>query len=91
MKKYMFVILPFLINPAMAMTEVKTPDITCDGDRVVWGNHLTHVYHYEGAKWYGNTADGEFMCEKDAKKEGMRAPHWDKPATKESQNPSDEN
>ncbi len=46
--------------------------ITCPGDRVVWVNLPTHIYHLQGERWYGRTKDGQFECEKSAKAEGDR-------------------
>jgi len=37
---------------------------------MVWVNTETKVYHKEGDRWYGKTAKGEFMTEKDAIKFG---------------------
>jgi hypothetical protein len=48
------------------------PGITCPGDRVVWVNTNSGIYHLEGERWFGRTAAGKFMCEKDAQKEGDR-------------------
>jgi hypothetical protein len=35
-------------------------------------NADTKVYHKEGSQWYGNTAEGKWMTEADAKKSGNR-------------------
>jgi len=45
----------------------------CPHDVVVWLNTRTGIWHYKGAKYYANTLNGAFVCEKEAKKEGMRA------------------
>lgn len=45
----------------------------CPKDTVVWVNLSTGVYHYPGQRWYGNTKNGAFMCEKEAKAVGDRA------------------
>ncbi len=39
----------------------------------VWVNLNTGVYHYPGERWYGNTANGQYMSEDAAKKAGYRA------------------
>jgi hypothetical protein len=40
---------------------------------VVWVNLPTGVYHYAGERWYGNTKNGAYMCEREAKAVGDRA------------------
>jgi hypothetical protein len=46
--------------------------ISCPGDRVVWVNTNSGVYHLEGERWFGRTAAGQYECEKAAKAEGDR-------------------
>ncbi|HKB92126.1 MAG TPA: hypothetical protein VKC60_16535 [Opitutaceae bacterium] len=41
-------------------------------NRQVWVNTATGVYHYPGTRWYGNTKQGKFMSEKDARAQGYR-------------------
>jgi hypothetical protein len=45
----------------------------CPSDNVVWVNTITHVYHFAGTRKYGNTKQGAYMCEADAKAAGDRA------------------
>jgi hypothetical protein len=40
--------------------------------RQVWVNTATGVYHYPGTRWYGNTKQGKFMSEVDARAQGYR-------------------
>jgi hypothetical protein len=49
-----------------------TYGISCPGDRVVWVNTNSGVYHLEGERWFGRTATGEYECERAAKAEGDR-------------------
>ena len=51
------------------------PGMTCPGDKIVWVNMRSHVYHFEGERYFGNTARGKFMCEHDADKAGDRPTH----------------
>ena len=49
----------------------------CPADTVVWVNSLSHVYHYNvvsshGRRYYGNTAEGAYMCDADARAAGDR-------------------
>jgi hypothetical protein len=45
----------------------------CPTDTVVWVNTKSHVYHFAGTHDYGNTKQGTYMCEADAKGAGSRA------------------
>lgn len=66
---------PLAWTPALARHKqyaVTSPGITCSGDRVVWVNLPTHIYHLEGERWFGRTKTGQFECEKAAKAEGDR-------------------
>ena len=40
--------------------------------RQVWVNTATGFYHYPGTRWYGNTKQGKFMSEVDARAQGYR-------------------
>ncbi|MCB8878283.1 hypothetical protein [Acidisoma silvae] len=70
-----FIALVTLATPALAHKSYPpvTPDISCPGDRVVWVNTNSGVYHYEGERWFGRTKSGQFECEKQAKAEGDHA------------------
>lgn len=39
----------------------------------VWVNTRSGIYHYPGARWYGNTKQGEYMSESQAIAQGHRA------------------
>jgi hypothetical protein len=43
------------------------------GDKLVWVNTLSGIYHYQGERYFGSTQQGKFVCEKDALREGDRA------------------
>lgn len=45
----------------------------CLNDTVVWANLNSKIYHFGGARDYGNTKEGAYMCERDARGQGMRA------------------
>ncbi len=44
----------------------------CPADTVVWLNIPTHIYHFKGMRWYGNTKSGAYVCRKEADAEGDR-------------------
>jgi len=46
--------------------------IQCPTDTVVWLNTRTGVYHFVGERWYGNTEEGAYVCEKQADAAGDR-------------------
>lgn len=41
-------------------------------DEVVWLNTKTGIWHTQGARWYGNTKQGEYVCKKEAAATGNR-------------------
>jgi len=44
----------------------------CPKDVVVWLNLPTGVYHLKGARWYGATKSGAYVCKAEADKAGDR-------------------
>ena len=45
----------------------------CPADTVVWMNLKSKVYHFAGAKNYGTTKEGAYMCERRRSAQGDRA------------------
>lgn len=62
---------------AIAQTPNHTPTagMTCRGDKVVWVNTRSHIYHFKCERYFGSTKEGKFICERDADKEGDRPTH----------------
>ena len=82
MRKSIFAILCLLIlnvgfpATSLALEQFNTEQAaqnSCPGDKVVWLNLPTGVYHYRHQRWYGATKNGAYVCEKDAIKSGKRA------------------
>ncbi len=46
----------------------------CPADVVVWVNTATGIYHLKGMRWYGNTQNGAYVCQKEAHQAGYRSP-----------------
>ena len=44
----------------------------CPADTVIWLNLPTMIWHYKGQRWYANTKNGAFACEKEATANGAR-------------------
>lgn len=59
---------------AIAQAPRHTPPhgMTCPGDALVWVNARSHIYHFQGERYFGSTELGKFMCERDARREGDR-------------------
>jgi hypothetical protein len=49
--------------------------MSCPGDKVVWVNTKSGIYHFKGERWFGNTQQGKYMCEHAADAEGDRPTH----------------
>jgi hypothetical protein len=45
----------------------------CPTDTVVWVNLSSKIYHFSGTRYYGNTENGAYMCERDSVAAGGRA------------------
>jgi hypothetical protein len=79
LKLFRFCGLAFLIGAltatgTMAQTPLHQPPagMTCPGDKLVWVNTRSHVYHFQGERYFGSTKEGKFVCEQAADKEGDR-------------------
>lgn len=48
---------------------------TCPRDTIVWVNTKSGIYHMPGMRWYGRTAQGEYMCRQAADQSGYRPTH----------------
>ena len=61
-------------SAAIAQTVVHPlPSSTrCPGDRIVWVNTRSGVYHFQGERYFGRTREGRFLCERVADAEGDR-------------------
>jgi hypothetical protein len=59
---------------AVAQTPNHSPPagMTCPGDKIVWVNTRSGVYHFQGERYFGSTKKGKFICERAADKEGDR-------------------
>jgi hypothetical protein len=76
--KFVAILLVALLSfiPAIRAQDISTPA----GSRVEqssesrqgWVNTATGIYHYPGTRWYGNTKQGKFMSEADARAHGYR-------------------
>ena len=57
----------------LALAATQPPaGMTCPGNKVVWVNTRSHVYHFQGERYFGNTKSGILMCERDADREADR-------------------
>jgi hypothetical protein len=70
---------PTNYNPAPAasgagqFTSDQQARARCPSDTVVWVNTRSRIYHFAGTRDYGNTKQGAYMCEADARAAGDRA------------------
>ena len=65
-------VLAFSVLPIPAGAQQSPAGVACPGDRVVWVNARSGIYHFEGERYFGNTKQGKFMCQHDADREGDR-------------------
>jgi hypothetical protein len=65
----------FALPAACALTLFSTDQQAqqhCPTDVIVWLNLPTHIYHWKGMRWYGNTNNGAYVCKKEADENGNR-------------------
>jgi hypothetical protein len=56
-----------------AIVRVQQPaGLDCGGQLVVWANTASRIYHFSTSDYYGRTKVGAYMCESEAKAQGMR-------------------
>jgi hypothetical protein len=71
-----FLVALLLSVPAIQAQNISAPTgnrvAQSSESRQVWVNTATGVYHYPGTRWYGNTKQGKFMSEADARAQGCR-------------------
>jgi len=63
-------------SPCSAQTQFPTEQAArqhCPNDTVVWLNHYSGIYHFKGQRWYANTRNGTYVCQKEADRAGDRA------------------
>jgi hypothetical protein len=63
--------------PDFAQTTCQSPPsgMSCPGDKLVWCNTPSHIYHFQGERYFGCTKTGEFLCQKEAESKGCRPTH----------------
>ena len=74
----MIATLLLIVNkPVVAQTPTHAPPsgMTCPSDKLVWVNTRSHIYHFQGERYFDITKSGKFICEHDADKEGDRPTH----------------
>jgi hypothetical protein len=59
-------------------TEAEAKSHCASGDIVVWANLTSKIYHFAGARSYGKTKKGAYICEHDATSAGFRASKTEK-------------
>ena len=60
-------------SPQAEFTTDQQAQQHCPNDAVVWLNLPSGIYHFKGQRWYGNTNEGVYVCQKEADQAGDRA------------------
>lgn len=58
--------------PAQTPVHTPPPGMTCPTDKLVSVNTRSHIYHFQGERYFGSTKEGKFIGEREADKEGDR-------------------
>lgn len=69
----LFITLQAFANGLMLFNNENSAQQHCPKDVVVWLNLPTGIWHYKGARWYGNTKHGSYVCKEEAQAAGDRA------------------
>ncbi len=72
---------PVVAKPPTGADQFQTETqakLHCPSDLVVWVNLSSKIYHFAGARSYGTTKSGAYMCEKEATGHGFRASKTEK-------------
>src|SRR5690349_426083 len=48
-------LIPILSAVAQTPTHPIPPGMTCPGDKLVWLNTRSHIYHFQGERYFGST------------------------------------
>jgi hypothetical protein len=71
----LFAIVGFPEAYAQTPNHIPPASMKCPGDKLVWVNTRSGIYHFQGERYFGSTKEGKFLCERDADKEGDRPTH----------------
>jgi hypothetical protein len=63
--------LSYAQEPTLYSTQQETQK-HCPHDEVVWLNTNSGIWHVKGARWYGHTKQGAYVCKKEAYISGNR-------------------
>jgi hypothetical protein len=64
---------PALAGSVQLFTAETEAQKHCPADVVVWVNTPTGIYHFKGMRWYANTNNGAYVCQKEGDQAGYRA------------------
>ena len=70
MRIFIFMLGLLTLPPCTAQAGSDLPK--CPGDKPVWINTRSGIYHFQGERWFGRTRSGKFLCKHDADAEGDR-------------------